>query len=249
MPTLPAMLLLVGSAVLAAGVLLTRASGGWSSAARRLGAAREAPVGDLVSAAELPSRPVRVMGRIRCHNPLVSERDDRLVAVHRDVEVRLPDGTWRTIERLRESRGFDLWDHAGTVPIDPARAAEPLVAIPHVWRGSADELTDARYRSAIERLEADLGPISQARSLTRMVSVVERLQVLAQPRRDAAGSLVLDPPGGGYVISALDLDAAMRLLAGPRRRMLLSGVGLVAAGAMGMLAGLIAAVVGLLAGA
>jgi hypothetical protein len=248
MPTLPAMLLLVGSAVLAAGVLLTRASGGWSSAARRLGAAREAPIGDLVSAAELPSRPVRVVGRIRCQNPLVSERDDRLVAVHRDVEVQLPDGTWRTIERLRESRGFDLWDHAGTVPIDPARAAEPLVAIPHVWRGSADELTDDRYRSAIERLEADLGPISQARSLTRMVSVVERLQVLAQPRRDGAGSLVLEPPRGGYVISALDLDAAMRLLAGPRRRMLLSGVGLVAAGAMGMLAGLIAAVLGLLAG-
>ena len=51
---------------------------------------------------------------------------------------------WRSIERIRESRGFDLWDHGGSLAVDPAQAAEPLVVIPHVWRGSTSELEDQR---------------------------------------------------------------------------------------------------------
>jgi hypothetical protein len=247
MPTVTLALVLLGVAVFAAGIAAVRMSGAWSSIARRLGGAREIRVGDLVAASELPSRPVRVVGRIRCGEPLVTERDERLVAVHRDVEIRLPDGSWRTVERLRESRGFDLWDHDGSTAVDPALAAEPLVTIPHVWRGSPDELTDERYRAAIGRIEAEHGTVTAARSITRMVSVVERLQVLAVPARDPDGTLTLVPPRDGFVISTLELDAAMRLLAGPRRRLLLAGVGLVAIGTLAVLAGLLALGLDLLA--
>jgi hypothetical protein len=71
-----------------------------------------------------------------------------------------------------------------------------------------------------------------------MVSVVERLLVLAVAARDPDGRVRLAPPPGGYVITALDLDDAMRLAAGPRRRFLLAGVGLIVVGCLGLVAAL-----------
>ncbi len=75
-----------------------------------------------------------------------------------------------------------------------------------------------------------------ARSVTRTVSVVERLLLLANVVRDEAGAPWLRPPPGGYVISALELDDAMRLLAGPHRRVLLAGYGLLGLGLVAALA-------------
>ncbi|HEX2142143.1 MAG TPA: hypothetical protein VHK28_07735, partial [Candidatus Limnocylindria bacterium] len=164
--------------------------------------------------------------------------------LHRDVEVRLPGRGWRSIERVRETRGFELWDHDGSLPLDPAAAAEPLVAIPHVWRGTTAELTAPDYRASLDRLlPAGSNPLP-ARSTTRVVSTVDRLLVLAELRREN-GRLTLAPPPGGYVISALELPDAMRLLGAPRRRLLLAGAGMVAAG---MLLGLVALVLALLTG-
>ena len=124
----------------------------------------------------------------------------------------------------------------------PSQAAEPLVVIPHVWRGSTTELEDPPHLAAVERLGG--GPMP-ARSITRTVSVVERLLLLASVVRDEAGALWLRPPPGGYVISTLELDDAMRLLGGPHRRVLLAGYGLLGAG---LLAALAAAILYLIAG-
>ncbi len=77
-----------------------------------------------------------------------------------------------------------------------------------------------------------------ARSITRTVSVVERLLLLASVVRDEAGAIWLRPPPGGYVISTLELDDAMRLLGGPHRRVLLAGYGLLG---LGLVAALVAA--------
>jgi hypothetical protein len=72
-----------------------------------------------------------------------------------------------------------------------------------------------------------------------MVSVVERLLVLGEVRRASDGTVSLVPPAGGYVISALELDDAMRLLGGPRKALLLAstaalglGLALVLVGAL-----------------
>lgn len=230
---LPLAGLLLAAAATTGGLLLIRTSGARMGLARRLAGPREVRVGDLADLDPLPGRPVRVVGRIRCPDPIVTARDDRLVALHRDVEVRLPDGRWRAIERLRETRGFELWDHDGSVSVDPAAAAEPLIVIPHVWRGAVDALDDEGHLAAVERLASEGRAPTAARSVTRMVSVVERLLVLAQPVRDADGGLRLAPPPGGYVISALDLPDAMRLLGGPRRGRLLAGAALVGTGLLG----------------
>lgn len=230
---LPAIALALATLATLAGLVLVRSSGAELRMGRRLAGAREYRVGDLLDLDPLPARPVRVAGRIRCPDPIVTARDDRLVALHRDVDVQLPDGRWRTIERLRESRGFELWDHDGSLSLDPADAAEPLVTIPHVWRGGVDELEDDAHRSAVERLRLEGRAPVAARSITRMVSLVERLLVLSEVRRGPTG-VVLRAPPGGYVISTLDLPDAMRLLGGPGRSRLLAGAALIAAGALAM---------------
>jgi hypothetical protein len=222
---------LSGLLLLVVGLVLIRRSGARPGMGRRLAGARSVRVGELLDLGPhdpLPRRPLRVAGRIRCAEPIVTSQDDRLVAFHRDVEVATARAGWRSLERLRETRSFELWDHDGSMQVDPGLAAEPLVVLPHVWTGSADEL-DESYAPALARVTAEHGPPVSARATTRTVSVVDRLLLLATVTRDANGALVLVPPGGGYILSALELEDAMRLLGGRRPRLMLVGMGSVAA--------------------
>lgn len=215
--TLFAVLLALGLLLGAVSAVLVRLGGAQAALARRLAGPAEVKVGRLVDAAELPSRPVRVVGRIRCRDPLDAGDGERLVAYHRDVEVRV-GGRWRPIERLRETRSFDLWDHDGSVPIDPARAAEPLITIPKVWRGDPRQLEEP-HASAVERLVERYGPATEARATTRTINVTDRLLVVARPARDEDGRTTLEPPSGGYLVSTLELADAMRLLGGRHNRL------------------------------
>jgi len=246
-----ALAFLLGAALLVSGLAAIRASGARAGLARRLAGAQGVAVGMLLDpevASSLPARPVRIAGRIRCADPIVTPQGDRLVAFHRDVEVSLPDGSWRNIERLRETRSFELWDHDGWLTVDPAQAAEPLVVLPRVWEGVVGEL-DEGFRPAVERLVAQGVPPTRARATTRMLSVVDRLLVLAEVRTSPPGGASLVPPRGGYVISGLDLDAAMRVLGGPHRARLLAGAAGVVLGLAGLVIALALATAALLAGA
>jgi hypothetical protein len=221
---LPLWLAVAGVVLLGAGLLSIRRSGARPGMGRRLAGARQVRVGELLDIGPgdpIPDRPVRVIGRIRCAEPIITSQDDRLVAFHRDVEVATRGG-WRSIERLRETRSFELWDHDGSLQIDPADAAEPLIVLPHVWSGSVEAL-DETYAAGLARLAAEQGRLSEARATTRMVSVVDRLLLLAQVARGADGEVALVPPPGGYLLSSLELDDAMRLLGGRRPRWLLAG--------------------------
>ena len=243
--TIPLLLALLGLLLLTAGLALVRSSGARPGLARRLAGARAVRVGELLDlgpADPVPQRPVRVVGRIRCADPIVTGQDDRLVAFHRDVEVAAADGGWRSIERLRETRSFELWDHDGSLTIDPAAAAEPLVVLPHVWTGAAADL-DESYAPALARVAAERESPRDARSTTRMVSVIDRLLVLAMVRRDVEGRVRLDSPPGGYVITSLELDDAMRLLGGPQPRRMLAGIAAVAASVPLLAAGSVLAIV------
>ncbi len=215
-------LVLAGIALAAVSLVALRASSASPAMARRLAGPAEWKVGRLLDG-DLPSRPVRVAGRIRCRDPLDAGDGERLVAFHRDVEVRL-GGRWRSVERMRETRSFELWDHDGSLTLDPALAAEPLVTIPHVWRGAPEELSEP-HASAVTRLaeRRGLSP-TEARAVTRTINVTDRLLVVGRAARDGSGSVRLVPPKGGYLISTVDLPDAMRLLGGTNRRAAAGGV-------------------------
>lgn len=216
--------IMVGAGVVLAvgSLVLLRMTAARPGTARRLAGPAEWKVGHLLGTDELPGRAVRVTGRIRCRDPLDAGEGERLVAFHRDVEVRI-GGRWRSIERIRETRSFELWDHDGSLTVDPADAAEPLITIPQVWRGRPDELVEP-HASAVARLEERLGPATEARSITRSVNVTDRLLLLTAVDRGADGRVRLVPPSGGYLVSTLALDDAMRLLGGRHRRLAAGGV-------------------------
>lgn len=206
----------LGIVVAAVALLVLQGSGSSPGRARRLAGPSEVKVGRLLDPDALPPRPVRVSGRIRCRDPLVAADGERLVAFHRDVEVRV-GGSWRSVERLRETRSFDLWDHDGSLPMDPSGAAEPLIAIPQVWRGDPAELEEP-HASTVARLAERHGPATEARAITRSLNVTDRLLVVARPAVNEGGTVSLEPPDGGYLITNLELPDAMRLLGGRHRR-------------------------------
>jgi hypothetical protein len=216
-----ALVVVAGIVVAAISLLVLRRSDAQPGRARRLAGPSEVRVGRLVDA-DVPDRAVRVTGRIRCRDPLEMGNGERLVAFHRDVEVRAA-GRWRSIERLRETRSFELWDHDGSITIDPARVEEPLIVIPSVWHGRVDELEEA-HAAAAARLAERHGPAVEARAVTRTINVTDRLLVLARPVRDEGGRTRLEPPNTGFVITNLALDDAMRLLGGRSRRSAAGGV-------------------------
>lgn len=211
-----ALMVLAGAVLAAVSLAVLRGSSARLRTARRLAGPPEWPVGQLAGGDELPERPVRVAGRIRCRDPLDAGDGERLVAFHRDVEVRI-GGRWRSVERMRATRSFELWDHDGSLTIDPALAAEPLVTIPQVWHGSPDELEEP-HASAVARLAEREGSATEARAITRSINIADRLLVLASAARGTGGGPRLEPPEGGYIISNVTLTEAMRLLAGARPR-------------------------------
>ena len=217
-----AMLVVAGVLLAILSLLALRWAGAQATIARRLAGPPEMKVGRLLGDEAMPERPVRIVGRIRCRDPLEMGGGERLVAFHRDVEVLIGE-TWRSIERLRETRSFDLWDHNGSVPVDPARAAEPLIVIPKVWRGSPSQLEEP-HASAVARLAERHGPAVTARAITRSLNVTDRLLLVGRPRRDTGGRVALEPPDGGYLVTNLELNDAMRLLGGRNRRLLTAGI-------------------------
>jgi len=217
-----ALIVVAGMLVGTASVLGLRWAEARPGVGRRLAGPPEVKVGRLLGDGQLPRRPVRVSGRIRCREPLDAGDGDLLVAFHRDIEVRA-GGRWRSVERVRETRSFELWDHDGSITLDPARAAEPLITIPHVWRGSPKVLEEP-HASSVARIAERHGAATEARAVTRTINVTDRLLVLARPERDPGGRVRLEPPDGGYLVTNLALDDAMRVLGGRNRRAAAAGV-------------------------
>lgn len=237
-------LAVVGLLLTVGSLLVLRRTGAQPALARRLAGPREVKVGRVRSEEAMPGRPVRIVGRIRCAEPLHLGGGERLVAFHRDVEVRVR-GRWRIVERMRETRSFELWDHEGSLTLDPAAAAEPLITIPQTWRGSPEQLEEP-HATAVKRLVERHGEATEARAVTRTVNVTDRLLVLAQPIRDERGNLRLEPPRGGYLISTLALPDAMRLLGGRARRAAAIGVVGVGLGGVLLLVGVVGTALGML---
>ena len=241
--TILALIGVAGAAVVLVSALTLRTTGANLRTGRRLAGPPEARVGTLLDAREAVGRTLRVAGRIRCRDPLEAGRGERLVAYHRDVEVRMPRGGWRSVERLREARSFELWDHDGSLTIDPSSVAEPLLTIPSVWRGDPAELEEP-HASAVKQLAERLGEAAvEARATTRTINVTDRLLVLARVADRASGGVTLEPPEGGYLITNLALDDAMRLLGGRHRRLTAAAVAGLGVGAILAFAGFAGAAV------
>jgi hypothetical protein len=235
----PQLLIVAGIATLAAGALVLLSFGPRYRVGRLLAATPEV---DLARAIELASadRPtyVRVRGRIdsdaefedTAHRPLVFRRTR--------IEIRR-GRRWRTVDEQRERVPFRLDAGLDSLAIDAEALGPGLVVVPREAVGRAADVAD--------RIPPGTPPDAPARAIVELVSSVEHAIVTGSPAIGPDGSAVLTAGlGRPLVLTTLEVDEAMRVLAGGDRRrpfvaavLLVAGAALVAVGLVLGLAGAI----------
>lgn len=212
-------------ACLAGTVVLLRSLGPRYRVGRLLASTPVATIDEALELARGPHAYVRVSGRISSDDEFPDENDRPLVYRRKRLEVADRPGAWRVVADEREAVPFGVETRSSFIGVDEAAIAEGLVAIPREAAGRSSDLpTDIG-----EPLEG-VDPDAPARLIVEQLSAVEHATVCGVPLvRDGRAMLSagLDRP---LVITTLDVPDAIRLLAAPnRRRVLTAAAFLVAA--------------------
>ncbi len=208
---IPVTLLIAGFASLVAGIAILRSFGPRFRVGRLLSTTPGVTVAEAVAAAEGPPRYVRIDGRIDAEDEF--EDDAHRPLVMRRTRLQLRDGrTWRSIEDRREVVPFQIREGLDAMAIDGDALDHGLVVMPRESIGTAGEVPD--------RVPAGTAPDTQVRLRVELVSSVEHAIVLGVPTRNPDGTVTLTAGlGRPLILSTLERDEAMRVLAGgdPRR--------------------------------
>ncbi len=222
------LVILIGLVLGAAGWLLLRRSGfGWRIG--RLLAA--APHRSLAEAHDIASsgQPayVRLHGRIESDEEFPGEGGAPVVFRRKRLDRRIGRSGWETFDDERLAVPFGLSEHGERVAIDVDALGDGLVVVALVSEGVASELPD----DATVTPRPPLPPETPVRLRIEQVSAVDHATATGVLRTGAAGEVVMGPGlGRPLVLTTLDVDEAMRVLASDQRRaLLLASASLVAA--------------------
>lgn len=206
----PPLLVGLGLVAFAIGALLLRSFG----AGYRIGRILSTTPGVSVSralelAARGESRYVRVSGRLDSEQEFEDEHHRPLVFRRVRIEA-LRGGRWRTVEEHRQAVDFELRDGLQSIAIDHQALDSGLVVIPRESSGTAGEVPGL--------VPADLPPDTPVRMRIEQVSAVEHASVAGSPVTGADGVTRLTAlPGRPLILTTLERDEAMRILAHGRR--------------------------------
>lgn len=225
--------------LLLAALLLRRLGSGYRIA-RLLASAPEASLSEIIEAAAAGERRyLRTSGRVSSEEEFPDENQRPLVFRRQRIEQRA-GGAWRVLEEDRVAVPFGIEDRRTFVAIDADALGEGLVVMPRESLGSVAELPDA-LRS---RLSSDADPRTPIRLRLDQVSAVEHATVVGMPQSGPNGPMLTAGLGRPLILSTLEPAAAMRLLAGDGRRLvlaasaaLISGLALLAVALLAVLAG------------
>jgi hypothetical protein len=209
---IPLALLAAGLASIAAGVTILRSFGPRFRVGRLLATTPEVTVGEAAAVATAgPPRYVRISGRIDAEDEF--EDDAHRPLVLRRTRLELKDGAqWRAIEDHREVVPFEVREGLDALGIDPDALDDGLVVMPRESIGTAAEVPD--------RVPEGTPPATPVRLRVEQVSSIEHAVVLGVPRIGPDGTARMSSGlGRPLVLSTLESDEAMRVLAGgdPRR--------------------------------
>lgn len=218
----PLLLVAAGLAALAVGIATLRTFGPRYRVGRLLATTPRVTVADAAAIASSGrQRYVRVDGRIdaevefedAAHRPLVFRRTRLAARSGRD---------WRTFEDSREQVAFDIRDGLDAIGIDVDVLSDGLVVVPRESVGVAADLGD--------RAADDLDPSTPVRAIVEQVSSVEHAIGLGVPvasgEPDAPPRLTAGL-GRPLVLTTLEPQEAMRILAGGTGRPRLAAASLV----------------------
>ena len=229
----------VGLVALAIGVAILRTFGANYRVGRLLAITPVVSVADARQLAEGPARFVAVQGRIDATDEF--EDDAHRPLVLRRVRFQLADRSgWTTFDEDRRAVEFEIREGVDGIAVDQAALAAGLVVVPRESVGTAADLPD--------RVPAGTAPTTPLRLRIEQLSSVEHATVAGVPRIDPqTGSVVITAGlGRPLILTTLERDEAMRVLAadGPRRPLL--AVIALAVGLISLTVGLAWAVAGAL---
>lgn len=236
---IPPLLIGLGLLGIVLGVTILRTFGSGYRVGRLLSATPAVSVADAVALASA-SRPryVRIKGRIDAENEFEDEHHRPLVLRRVRLEARSGRG-WRQVADHRRTVHFVVNEELDSIGVDGDTLDEGLVVIPRESAGVAADAPDA--------FPDDLPPTTPVRMRVDQVSSVDHATVCGVPRLDASASPVMTAGAGRpLILTTLDRDEAMRVLArGSRVRPVAAGAALVIGSvllALGLVAGVVSAV-------
>ncbi len=236
-PVLPLILVASGVIAGAAGLLVLRSFGPGLRVGRLLSVTPVIPIEEAVAiAASGEERYVAVEGRIDAVDEFEDDAHRPLVFRRRRLEARVR-GRWATIEDAIERVPFFVDAGPASVAVDVEALGAGIVVLPRGSVGTAAEVPD--------RVPAGTPPRTPVRLRIEQVSSVEHATVLGCPRRGADGTARMTAGlGRPLILTTLERDEAMRVLAGGRRGRAVAATALVAVAAALLVVGLVAALAG-----
>jgi hypothetical protein len=216
----PLVLILIGLLALAAGAILLRSFGPRYRVGRLLAATPTVAIGDAVSLATAggAGRYVKVSGRIDAeadfeddaHRPLVFRRSRLEIRNRSRLEIR-NRSSWRSVDDRREAVPFQVREGLDGIAVRHADLDVGLVVLPRESVGTAADVP--------ERVPAETDPATSVRLVVQQISSVEHAIVLGVPTLDAHGSPQLSAGlGRPLILTTLESDEAMRVLASDHAR-------------------------------
>lgn len=172
---------------------------------------------------------VRVSGRIDAEDPF-EDADHRPLVLRRTRFVARSGRGWTPFEDSRETVPFEIHEGLDAIGIDSAALGDGLVVIARESEGLAGDIGD--------RAPAGLDPSTPVRAIIEQVSAVDHAIVIGVPAADGEGSAITMTAGRGrpLILTTLETDEAMRILAGGANRprfvaaCLVAGAALIVAG-------------------
>jgi hypothetical protein len=232
----PLVPVLAGIAALVAGVLVLRTYGPSFRVGRLLAATPQVSIAEAVALAGGPPRYVKISGRIDSEDAF--EDDAHRPLVFRRTRLQLRQGErWVAFEDDRQRVPFVVREGLDGIGVDDAALDTGLVVVPRESVGTAADVAD--------RVPPGTQPTTLVRLRVDQVSSVEHAIVLGVPGLDGAGEPRLSAGlGRPLILTTLEPDEAMRVLAeGERRRPLIAALCL--AGGFGLITlGLVLAIAG-----
>ena len=228
----------LGLVALAAGIAILRTFGPNYRVGRLLAVTPVVTVAEARQLAEGPPRYVAVRGRIDATDEFEDEAHRPLVL--RRVRIQSGGGTsWTTIDEHREAVEFAVREGLDSIAVDHAALGPGLVVIPRESTGVAGDVPD--------RVPTDMPPTTPVRLRVDQVSSVEHAHVVGVPMADTVTGEPRMTAGLGrpLILTTLERDEAMRVLASDAPRRPLAAAIAIAIGLVAMTFGLAWALIGL----
>jgi len=234
---LPLVLATAGACVTLAGALVLRSFGPALRLGRLLAVTPVVGIEDARAiAAAGEARYVGVEGRVDSTDAFPDENERPLVHRRTRFEVRTA-GRWRAVDDTRRTVPFGLDAGLASITIDVDALGPGLVVLVRESAGVVGDIPD--------RFPAGTPASRRARMRIEQVSSVEHATALGRPVLGPEGRPLLSAGlGRPLVLSTLERDDAMRVLAEGRRGRATAAVILLVAGPVLVAGGLVAALVG-----